>query len=76
MRGRSLAARLRENESILLEAYRAIAAYTTARLRRWLCKKHKQRSGGSKRYPDEFFYQQMGLICLPQLPQSFPWAKA
>jgi hypothetical protein len=33
-------------------------------------------SGKLKRYPDEFFYQQMGLICLPKLPQSLPWAKA
>jgi RNA-directed DNA polymerase len=57
-------------------AYRFLDKYTTTRLRRWLCKKHKQQSGGSKRYPDEFFYQQMGLIRLPGLPQSLPWAKA
>jgi RNA-directed DNA polymerase len=59
----------------ITKAYRFLDKYTTTRLRRWLCKKHKQ-SGGSKRYPDEFFYQQMGLIRLPQLPQSLPWAKA
>ncbi len=58
------------------KAYRFLDKYTTTRLRRWLCKKHKQQSGGSKRYPDEFFYQQMGLIRLPELPQSLPWAKA
>jgi RNA-directed DNA polymerase len=60
----------------ITKAYRFLDRYTTMRLRRWLCKKHKQRSGRSKRYPDEFFYQQMGLIRLPQLPQSLPWAKA
>jgi len=58
------------------KAYRFLDRYTTTRLRRWLRKKHKQRSGGLKRYPDEFFYQQMGLIRLPKLPQSLPWAKA
>ena len=58
------------------KAYRFLDKYTTTRLRRWLCKKHKQSSGGSKRYPDEFFYQQMGLIRLPQRPHSLPWAKA
>jgi hypothetical protein len=34
------------------------------------------RSGGLTRYPDEFFYQEMRLIRLPQLPQGLPWAKA
>jgi RNA-directed DNA polymerase len=56
-------------------AYRFIDRYTTTRLRRWLCKKHRQRSGGIKRYPDEYLYQQLGLIRLPLLPQGFPWAK-
>jgi RNA-directed DNA polymerase len=58
------------------KAYRFLDKYTTTRLRRWLCKKHKQSSGGFTRYPDELFHEQMGLICLPQLPQSLPWAKA
>ena len=43
-------------------AYRFIDRYTTTRLRRWLCKKHKQSSMGIKRYPDEYMYQQLGLI--------------
>jgi group II intron reverse transcriptase/maturase len=57
-------------------AYRFIDRYTTTRLRRWLCRKHKQRSGGIKRYPDEYMYSQLKLIRLPMLPQRFPWAKA
>lgn len=57
-------------------AYRFIDRYTTTRLRRWFCLKHKQRSRGIKRYPDEYFYQQLGLMRLPMLPQNFPWAKA
>jgi group II intron reverse transcriptase/maturase len=58
------------------KAYRFLDRYTTTRLRRWLCKKHKQKGGGFNCYPDEYFHQQMGLICLPLLPQSLPWAKA
>lgn len=57
-------------------AYRFIDRYTTTRLRRWFCTKHKQRSRGMKRYPDEYFYQQLGLIRLPTLAQNLPWAKA
>ncbi len=57
-------------------AYRFIDRYTTTRLRRWLCRKHKQRSGGIRRYPDEYIYSQLKLIRLPMLPQRFPWAKA
>ncbi len=58
------------------KAYRFLDRYTTTRLRRWLCKKHKQKGGGFNCYPDEYFHKQMGLICLPLLPQSLPWAKA
>ena len=57
-------------------AYRFIDGYTTTRLRRWLCRKHKQRSGGLTRYPDEYLYEQLGVIRLPMLPQNLPWAKA
>jgi len=53
-------------------AYRFLDKYTTNRLRRWLCKKHKQSSRGVARYPDEYFYQKLGLICLPKLPQNLP----
>ena len=56
-------------------AYRFIDRYTTTRLRRWLCKKHKQSSRDLTHYPDEYFYQKLGLICLPMLPQNLPWAK-
>jgi len=58
------------------QAYRFLDKYTTTRLRRWLCKKHKQSSMRFHRYPDEYFYQQLGLIRLQMLMQNFPWAKA
>lgn len=58
------------------KAYRAVDAHTRYRLRWWLCKKHKQRGSGLSRYPDEYLYERMGLICLPARTRNLPWAKA
>ena len=56
-------------------AYRSIDNYTTMRLRRWLCQKHKVRGKGSMRFSHEHLYQKLGLIRLPRLPHSPLWAK-
>jgi hypothetical protein len=56
------------------KAYRAVDLYTTTRLRRRLRKKHQIRSGGSGRYPN--LYETLGLLRLPDLTRSFPWANA
>jgi RNA-directed DNA polymerase len=58
------------------KSYRFIDAYTTRRLRRWLCKKHKHQGKGLTRYPDEYLYETLGLIRLPLMPQRLPWANA
>jgi hypothetical protein len=58
------------------KAYRFIDAYTTRRLRRWLCKKHKHQGKGLTRFPDEYLYETLGLIRLPLMPQRLPWANA
>jgi hypothetical protein len=58
------------------KAYRFIDAYTTRRLRRWLCRKHRHSGAGWTRYPDEYLYQTLGLIRLPISLQRLPWAKA
>ena len=39
------------------KAYRAVDGYASARLRRWLCKKHQQPGQGTARYPDAYLYQ-------------------
>ena len=57
-------------------AYRAVDRHATRRLRQWLCRKHKVRSGKSVRFPDERLRQEYGLTCLAQRTASFPWAKA
>jgi hypothetical protein len=56
-------------------AYRAIDTYATERLRRWLRKKHKVRGSGWSRYPDDYLYEKLGLVRLPQLTRNLPWAK-
>lgn len=55
--------------------YRSVDYYTTDRLRRWLCHKHKVQSGGYHQYPDEYLYGTLGLIRLPALTRNLPWAK-
>lgn len=58
------------------KSYRAIEMHTCHRLRRWLCKKHKQSGKGIARFPDEYLYQSLGLVRMQALQRSFPWAKA
>ena len=58
------------------KAYRLADTYTTRRLRRWLCHKHKVRGGGHSQYPDEYLYESLGLVRLPVLTGKLPWAKA
>jgi RNA-directed DNA polymerase len=57
-------------------AYRHLNKYTTSRLRRWLCRKHKMRSGRYTHLSDKHLHESMGLVCLERLPQRLPWAKA
>jgi group II intron reverse transcriptase/maturase len=58
------------------KAYRAVDCHVRERLRRWLCKKHKQPGPGFTRYPNAYLYQDLGLVRLPSLTRNFPWAKA
>jgi group II intron reverse transcriptase/maturase len=57
-------------------AYRTINTHTTQRLRRWLCRKHKVQGTGTKRYPDQYLHEKLGLIKLPMRTYDLPWAKA
>ncbi len=57
-------------------AYRAVDAHATKRLRQWLCRKHKVRSGQSVRYPDTRLWADLGLTRLAMRTASRPWAKA
>ena len=58
------------------KAYRLLDRYTVRRLRRWLCHKYRLQGSGTKRYPDEYVYGELGLVRLPQLTRNLPWAQA
>ncbi len=57
-------------------AYAAVDSHARGRLRQWLCRKHKVRGRGTSRYPDEYLYQELGLIRLTLRTRSLPWAQA
>ena len=57
-------------------AYAAVDRHAIRRLRQWLCRKHKAKSGGYARYPDERLWGETGLTRLCVRTSSFPWAKA
>ncbi len=57
-------------------AYSTIDRHATRRLRRWLCHKHKMKSGQYVRFPDARLRDDFGLIHLAPTTRAFPWAKA
>ena len=57
-------------------AYRAIDRHATRRLRQWLGRKHKVRSGKSVRFSNERLWNDYGLARLAPRTTSLPWAKA
>ena len=57
-------------------AYAAIDQQATRRLRQWLCRKHKVRTGKIVRFPNERLREEYGLTHLGPRTASFPWAKA
>ncbi|MCY4381884.1 MAG: group II intron reverse transcriptase/maturase [Nitrospinae bacterium] len=57
-------------------AYRAVEDHTARRLHRWLCLKHKVKTGRSVRFPVERLYDQYGLSHLSRTAMSLPSAKA
>ena len=57
-------------------AYCAVDAHAEKRLRQWLCRKHKVKSGKYVHYPAERLRNEFGLVRLKSRTASFPWAKA
>lgn len=58
------------------KAYAAVDQHACKRLRQWLCKKHKVRGSGTTRFPDQYLYNELGLVQLSKRTRNFPWAKA
>ena len=57
-------------------AYEAVDRHATRRLRQWLSRKHKVRSGREVRFPNGRLWEDYGLTRLALRTASFPWAKA
>jgi group II intron reverse transcriptase/maturase len=55
-------------------AYRAVERYTTERLRRWLCQKHKRPDRGTARFPDAHLHEVLGLQRLSVRTRNLPKA--
>lgn len=57
-------------------AYRAVDEHARRRLRQWLSAKHRHRCTGTRRYPDGYLYERLGLVRLAVRTRDLPWAKA
>ena len=57
-------------------SYRAVDAHATKRLRQWLCRKHKVRTGKYVRYPNAKLRDDLGLTRLAPRTARHPWATA
>jgi len=58
------------------KAYRHVDRHASRRLRQWLHRKHKVQGQGTARFPDQFLYQELGLLRLQERTRSFPWTNA
>jgi RNA-directed DNA polymerase len=57
-------------------AYRAVDRHARARLRQWLCRKHKLPGRGTTRFPLRYVYDRLGLVELQVRLRNLPGAKA
>ena len=57
-------------------AYSAVNQHAVKRLRQWLCRKHKVKSGKFVRFPEQRLHDGYGLIHLTRRTMGLPSAKA
>ena len=55
-------------------AYRTVDAHATYRLRRWLCRKHKQAGQGTRAFSRDYLHQTLGLVSLTHQPRKAAYA--
>ncbi|MGI8427458.1 MAG: group II intron reverse transcriptase/maturase [Actinomycetota bacterium] len=60
----------------VVRAYEVVMKHTRRRLRRWLCHKHKVRSGEYARFPNTYLHGRLGLVQLGAKGHRLLWAKA
>jgi RNA-directed DNA polymerase len=56
----------------VVRTYEVVNKHVRRRLRRWLCKKHKVRSNGYGRYPNEYLHGRLGLVDLTKSRKHRP----
>ena len=57
-------------------AYAAVDAHVSHRLRQWLCRKHKVRGQqGTSRFTETYLHQKLDLVRLKGRTRNFSWAK-
>ena len=64
------------NQGPVAKIYRDLQGYTDRRLRIWLMRRSGKGGTGYRQYPDEYLYQTLGLIRLPQTRNDLLNAKA
>jgi RNA-directed DNA polymerase len=60
----------------VVRVYEVVMKHTRRRLRRWLCHKHKVRSGEYARFPNAYLHDQLGLVQLTAKWRRLLWAQA
>jgi RNA-directed DNA polymerase len=60
----------------VVRVYEVVMQHARRRLRRWLCVKHRVRSGEYARFPNAYLHQQLGLVQLGAQPHRLLWAHA
>jgi hypothetical protein len=58
------------------KAYESVDSHVRNGLRQWLGRKHKIKGRVENQFPDEYLYQQLGVIRLTHYRNNLPWAKA
>jgi len=60
----------------VVRVYEVVMKHVRRRLRRWLCHKHKVRSGEYARFPNQVLHDKLGLVQLGAKGRRLLWAKA
>jgi hypothetical protein len=60
----------------VVRVYEVVMKHTRRRFRRWLCAKHKVRSGEYARFPNALLHDQLGLVQLGAKGRRLLWANA
>jgi RNA-directed DNA polymerase len=60
----------------VVRIYEVVQKHVRRRLRRWLCAKHKVRSGEYAHFPNEVLHDKLGLVQLGAKARRLLWAKA